>query len=227
MPPGRSRGSVHSLGPPAKARHATFGSTRARIAPCSRKPGSARRPAPPGTRRGRQRAGLNGARPALGECGTVTRTRPGLAQRRSLALRACAGSCMRERGSARTFWTKRTDGRCHSGLRRIRSAPKAVFSATTRVAFSAASDGTGCSAGTSLGSVPETHGLEPPSPRVTGREGSSTHLSQHWLPHHAWSHATHTLQPRVLAQSLQHSAGDADTVAPGPDPGTMTAPSYS
>jgi len=40
-------------------------------------------------------------------------------------------------------------------------------------------------------------------------------------------HATHTLHPRVLAHSSQHSATEAEEVAPGPDPGTITTPSYS
>ena len=40
-------------------------------------------------------------------------------------------------------------------------------------------------------------------------------------------HATHTLHPRVFWQSAQQSATDVDLVAPGPEPGTITLPSYS
>ena len=75
--------------------------------------------------------------------------------------------------------------------------------------------------------VPDVHGLVAPEPRVVGFDGSAIHLSQHCDPHHGSEHATHTLQPRVFAQRLQHSAGEDETVAPGPEPGTITAPSNS
>ena len=123
--------------------------------------------------------------------------------------------------------TKRTLGRCHSGLSRIRISPALVLSATTRTASKLAFDGTGCDFGLSFISAPEVQGVVPPTARVSGLEGSSTHLSQHWSPHHASVHATQMLQPRVVWQSLQQSAGDLETVAPTPVPGTMTAPSYS
>ena len=75
--------------------------------------------------------------------------------------------------------------------------------------------------------VPDVHGVSPPVARVFTFAGSSTHLSQHCVPHHGFVHATQTLHPRVLWHSLQHSAGEEATVAPLPKPGTITAPSYS
>ena len=62
--------------------------------------------------------------------------------------------------------------------------------------------------------MPDVQGVSACCERTTGFDGSSDHLSQHWVPHHLWVHATQMLQPRVRAHSAQQSATDVDVVAP-------------